>query len=145
MQNQINVLLITELDEDFNISLMKEAIRILENYDFFQLYTESKKTFRSTNNYDSSISLDYLICIGENKTLTKCFRILTQSKQVPIISISNNNEPLLTSYSYCSMDTVLINFAENLKNKTLKIEKCMNFNISDEHTKKIKTSFASEL
>lgn len=56
-------------------------------------------------------------------------RILANYDPIPIVSISDGDEPIMASYSYCDIKSLMTNFVEGVKSKSLKFTDTLQFDI----------------
>lgn len=61
--------------------------------------------------------------------MLRALRILSHQKSIPIVSISDGDEPIMASYSFCELDNIIYNFVNGVKNKKLKIMKTLQFDL----------------
>lgn len=56
-------------------------------------------------------------------------RILSNYGPIPIVSISDGDEPIMASYSYCDIESLMKNFVEGVRKKSLKFIDTLQFDI----------------
>ena len=70
------------------------------------------------------------------------FRILANRNTVPILSISDGNEPIMSSYSFCETENVLKNFIKAIEEDKLKIMHTLQFDYFERNNSTKQSSFS---
>lgn len=77
--------------------------------------------------------------------MMRAMRMLSNQNTIPIISISDGDEPIMSSYSFCELDNVIQNFIRGIHNNNLRIMNTLQFDLYERKTPVPITSFSSEL
>jgi len=72
----------------------------------------------------------------------RALRILANRNTVPLLSISDGNEPIMSSYSFCETDDVLKSFIKAIEEDKLKIMHTLQFDYFERNNSTKKSSFS---
>lgn len=109
------ILIITETSDQETLPIAIIVIKKLHKSNLFTLYSEDHLTLQTLpleeeNGTRTVATFDYIISIGENQTMMRSLRFNKDGNNSPVISISNGNEPIMSSYSFCDIDEVIDKF-----------------------------------